>query len=632
MDEQKLRLSALAFLAGTFSPTISREIVADQDFIKSLGVDRKPQLELVGNHFTREAVFEFIKDSMAGRPAQLVSIDGSVVAAAYENGRNNSADIIIQETACHFEAATILSEDSQVRQAAIKSLLLSRSFPEHRKRFWISRAERELLVSDYLDFLSEWESTPQNFYKELRDEIRQSGDICLEQWLPRTTFPIDAILGRVEDSKSLSEFFSGELLRQRASLMQAGMVAGLIQVGVGYVTTSAEFLESLSDCTDDELATAIESLNLSSLNLNSLLLVFDICALRFRDARFIKVGGEIISIIVEKPGTMYQDVAIAALALTPRIYAYQELKAQPEYYRRLVIWTWSNLVGQVLTGFGFDRGAVWKGMQDEVGVEAQVATVLARRSAPLWRPELISPEGVWGQSIRRMNDAIQRFCPKDVPQEWVSKVTAGLKEMEGKQVLVWGFAFGPLDEFKGADISLMDCPADVAARIYDLSDPSEFIRRCKFIGMTAKLPESLLNDIRDRLEKMLGDDCASLDHGDLAEALECVAGIAGAYRNKDIAKSVSIGLFKLFELNPKDHALAALYLAIDASNAFEDEQEYESFFIENTSRIAARRLPGDVTDACVQILNLVGRFSASMIPLVAPVKMRFRMNAREAFL
>lgn len=607
---------------------ISQTILSDREMLARMELPTEDSIRLFGCRFIKTKLFDALRDVANGKSVSMASANGDLVVEEAELGADGSASLITSDEGARFSNAGLLSDDFDVRQRTLDTLLAREDLSaeiETKLRGWI--AENPINETQYLEIEMLVDATPKAVYRRLVEQVDQG--TRFDDLVPEEAAFYAALLGGYPP-ETLGKY-RGEWLVRTASLdpvRRAAWIALTAPIAVLRGNLIVPATRDLERSVRLRLARFLGG----ALDPLSQVAAFQLAVAEHDDLEFKAVGDDVLPRLLDRTDArMATGLKFlgATLTLTSTISARrQTLGDWPLYAKRLAWHLHASLLVRTIGAERIEVEALEASIARPMSLNYHLQELCDARmsSFNLWRGP--TAERLHALVLIRTTGTIGGVADEELPTEWVAAVKALVDQISGGPEALAYMAPGPFDPFEDDWGGLLDVTEvtvhEMAARLKDVADPqrilSDLYNLVVAFDVAPEHREPLAGHYPDYLKSMSGQK--------FAHAADLMLQLVARWKLSAIAeKIVELALARVASADVTDISIGPR-LSLLAGASQSDDAAWLQKVGEYMVGFAFVIPPGKATVNLLAAIELLSEFAAKLRSYLAPAK-SFAMLAHD---
>jgi hypothetical protein len=600
-SEELARLK-VRFALRRMAPEVQNDVLSDGLIAAHSGIKLTHPIKLPeGVTIDRTALFSAFQKTADGiSVSKIIDIDG-VEHAVQVQIEGDNAVLSYGRHNIRFPQAALLSSDIDRRRAVADIMLKSNSLTlQAREEFNVIINKVNFSHIDFFSATTILSSSPESFATALRD-VANKGTLSKTDFLPSESAYWENITARRLHSETLLEFIGQELANERAARIALDSETAVDTISLTFGGPELVPSDVMHQIEPDRLLESLRRL-LEYADPFALTGAFDICAYRSDDARFVKLGDEILDKLLSDLKRLQNELTTFAAAFviaSAHLSEHEILRKQPVFWRRVAAASHASLVARVL-GTGTDEPSLLTWATRLAGKTFYLSVLNDAHVESRWRPDWISPNylvaDIYGRlltSLLRAADVAQSSWRKKVDdaETWVTANTPPIAH--AFPAMLQGGLLAPIEK----------PPTDTTVgKMYEklAHDPTvenflPFMPVVYAFGFHSEARESAL-----RVVQSLQMEIASAQPEIAQAVLDLAAFIAARNRDTELADAVAVlAIERLVATQSIDRLLPTFAVLVQCAAAVSDRKEAQATLarrLENLAFVASAELLPEALD------------------------------------
>jgi hypothetical protein len=408
--------------------SLQSDVLSDGSIAARFNIKTNRPVPLASDQsISQESLFAaFRKAILTGISVPISGEDGTKQIAAASFTDDGAGIVEVGDQRLRFDYVGLLSQDSDQRQQWLGRYLAKNSLAESAVRQLRAAAARAPLGdNEFLKLVMILQRSPQALKARIVEQLDKQ-QLDANDFLPEELQYWDNLTAPLAGSKSLAEFFTGELLSELDSRLsrnpqQAIWSASLLFCAPGLVPVV--FLK-------DQDASIVLSMvvHLSTMPDHFALLgALEIAADWVqRDQRFVLAGEHILNRLFGDSSPLENSYVLYATAFTvagARLSLHHEWRKRLSFWRRLNIAAQASLFVRAASEANIDSSALLSWAMANFGQAYYASICLDIFDEPRWRPDWIQTNFLKADAAGRIRAAIHSVPEKMRPASWQMHLT-----------------------------------------------------------------------------------------------------------------------------------------------------------------------------------------------------------------
>lgn len=599
---------------------ISQAILSDREMLARMELPTEDSIRLFGRRFIKTKLFDALRDVANGKPVSMASASGDLVVEETELGADGSASLITSDEGARFSNAGLLSDDFDVRQRTLDTLLAREDLSaeiETKLRGWI--ADHPIDETQYLEIEMLVDATPKAVYRRLVEQVDQG--TRFDDLVPEEADFYAALLGG-RPPETLGKY-RGDWLIRTASLAPVRRAAWIALTAPIAVLRGNLIVPATRDLERGVRLRLARFLG-GALDPLSQVAAFQLAVAEHDDLEFKAVGDDVLPRLLDRTDArMATGLKFlgATLTLTSTISAgRQTLGDWPLYAKRLAWLLHASLLVRTIGAERIEVEALEASIARPMSLNYHLQELCDARisSFNLWRGP--TAERLHAFVLIRTTGTIGGIADEELPTEWVAAVKALVDEISGGPEALAYMTPGPFDPFEDDWGGLLDVTEEtvreMAARLKDVADPQRILSDLSNLVVAFDVaPEH-----REPLASHYPDYLKSMSGHKFAHAADLMLQLVARWKLSAIAeKIVELALARVASSDVTDISMGPR-LSLLAGASQSDEAAWLQKVGEYMVGFAFVIKPGKATVNLLAAIELLSNFVGRLRSYLAPAR------------
>lgn len=631
----KINKLVIMALVEKLPESLRNAVLEDDDFCRKFGWEKGQIIKFGDHRILQNQIFELLKSViLARKPPELKNVKGEKIEAKTSHREDGNIKIEIGNNFFTFEATDLICVGKEKRYSGFKLLMDKYTIPITAQEHWCKKILKSPISgNEYFKFLSILYESPENVLAKIGKDF-ENGEMEIKRFLPKDEITLTTLLGQPANKSEFQGFAENSLSNYLQPLAQRiGLRRAVSLIGPICVLPENNIIKMFCGFNAEELQHELDEAVINYKDPFTLSLVLDICRHKFSDdSSFIKIGHQAIcNLLACEKNNVIADFAIALVIV---LYGFQNsnlFQEKPFYFRKLAAWTWAGFVSREIANHNFDRKHLSDYIFKNFGFIFSFTSLLERREAPYWRVEWASVNGqLEGLIRRRIHMALGPLDKKNLPEEWLLAISEADKQNQDKEIPIYQFFPGPLEEFIGGDSPLNGDSSEIFASFLNAHGENDLLFLGSFwaISQSVNIKAEHLEDLKSRGKRLLKSLINLEKPEEAIPALRTLCHLAGIHRDRDFAK-IAVDLARLItEKFNGDSVLIELHSIIDAAAAFQEQTEFCDFIREKVERMVFGSIKNIRASQCLYIVDSLCKIYPASRPYLGRARSALRIASR----
>lgn len=518
---------------------ITQLMLADAHVRKSLRLPAGDYIRLFERRFDRAALFRCLRDIANGRPASLVSSDGTFSIEKTEIDPDGSAAIYAEGGGARFANVGLMSEDAELRLRTLETSLDNAELAADREAQWRAAIELGPLDDDlFTAFETTMEQSPEAIYRRLYGEASEG--ISFDALVPNEPNLFAGLLGIIPVPGTLGEYRKSwiDILATLDSrrLARALLVSAPLSVLRGNLIADAA--QRLDRDTRLSLARQLATCR----DPFSALAAAQICIGDFRDTDFAALADELFPLLLNRKESWFLDgsnfLSSSVILATAVASRKRVLQGWPTYARRLAWFLHASHLVRIFGNGEIEPRDLARLAGQPMLPNARTAELCDAAEIPYNLAAPFSPAHIYSLVLARLTQALFSIPETERPTEWSKSLEGAIDIFRESDEAIIAMVPGPFDPFETDWAGLIELPPasfdESFAQMDELTESEKVISDLLHLVLAFEADEQSRDALSERLPKYL----KILSDEKFIVAVEAGLQLAARWRRTDLSEEL----------------------------------------------------------------------------------------------
>lgn len=385
-----------------------------------------------------EKLLPFLKETLAGRGANLVDDDGEVIADRGELDADGDVVARRGEIGVKFDFAGLFLDDSKSRQRTFDRMRLERTMPASVVQRWTEMlSERPPDWRELRDLWRDLEATPEAWIDGFREDLEELTLFDLQALDRRHFEAFFELDGSLDLAKAIAA--SSKLRRQQGNFAHVAFTLAPLSICYDF-----DIAALTTDLSDSDVARLIGELADAG-DPFSAIAALKIASTRLGCSECVEQATSILNSLLgstERLDAMSHDFAAIARSVIAFADVYGTLAGEQVAQRRCALLAHSGIVCREFARLNVQRPEFLQMVESAVGKGYRLGGLVERMRERWWTRERLIPNFISGHIRARLKGVVRSISEEARPDDWIAFIES---DDAGVPDLIEHIA-GPLDE------------------------------------------------------------------------------------------------------------------------------------------------------------------------------------------